>query len=106
MSTAIKPFRISVGDDVLDDLRSRLRRTRWPEAELVDDWSQGAPLKWIQEVCGYWAEQYDWRRREALLNRFAQYTTEIDGIDIHFLHVRSPHPAPMAGRVRWSNSIK
>ena len=92
MSSEIKPFRFSVGDDVLDDLRSRLRRTRWPEAELVDDWSQGAPLKWIQEVCRYWAETYDWRRREALLNRFAQFTTAIDGLDIHFLHVRSPHP--------------
>src|SRR5258707_12601665 len=63
MSVEIKPFRIAVGDDVLDDLKSRLRRTRWPEAELVDDWSQGAPLQWIQEVCGYWAETYDWRRR-------------------------------------------
>ena len=92
MSAAIHPFSISVRDDVLDDLKSRLRRTRWPEAELVDDWSQGAPLNWIQEVCRYWAETYDWRRREALLNRFAQFTTAIDGLDIHFLHVRSPHP--------------
>ena len=92
MSAAIQPFRISVGDDVLDDLKSRLRNTRWPEAELVDDWSQGAPLKWIKEICRYWAEEYDWRSREARLNRFAQFTTEIDGLDIHFLHVRSPHP--------------
>ena len=92
MSAEIKPFRIAVGDDVLDDLKSRLRNTRWPEAELVDDWSQGVPLKWIKEVCRYWAEDYDWRAREALLNRFPQFTTEIDGLDIHFLHVRSPHP--------------
>ena len=91
----IKPFRISVGNDVLTDLKSRLQRTRWPEAELVDDWSQGTPLKWIKEVCQYWAEDYDWRSREALLNRFAQFTTEIDGLDIHFLHVRSPHPEAM-----------
>src|SRR5258707_8797153 len=95
MSTEIKPYRISVGDDVLDDLKSRLRKTRWPEAELVDDWSQGAPLKWIKEVCRYWAEEYDWRARETRLNRFAQFTTEIDGLDIHFLHVRSPHPEAM-----------
>jgi hypothetical protein len=61
----IKPFRIAVGDDVLNDLKSRLRNTRWPEAELVDDWSQGAPLHWIKEICRYWAEDYDWRRREA-----------------------------------------
>ncbi|MFH0300802.1 epoxide hydrolase N-terminal domain-containing protein [Bradyrhizobium sp. 31Argb] len=91
MSTAIQPYRISVGDDVLEDLKSRLRRTRWPEAELVEDWSQGAPLNWIQEVCRYWADEYDWRSREARLNRFAQFTTEIDGLGIHFLHVRSPH---------------
>ena len=95
MNTAIDPFRISVGDDVLDDLRSRLRRTRWPEAELVDDWSQGAPLKWIQDICRYWADGYDWRSREARLNRFAQFTTEIDGLGIHFVHVRSPHPEAM-----------
>ena len=70
MSRETKPFRIAVSDDVLDDLKSRLRRTRWPETELVDDWSQGVPLKWIEEVCRYWANDYDWRRREALLNRF------------------------------------
>jgi epoxide hydrolase len=95
MNTAVNPYRISIGDDVLDDLRSRLRRTRWPEAELVSDWSQGAPLNWIQEICRYWAEEYDWRHREARLNRFAQFTTEIDGLGIHFLHVRSPHPEAM-----------
>jgi pimeloyl-ACP methyl ester carboxylesterase len=95
MSSELKPFRIAVGDDVLDDLKSRLRRTRWPEAAPVDDWSQGVPLKWIEEVCRYWAEDYDWRRREALLNRFAQFTTAIDELDIHFLHVRSPHPGAM-----------
>jgi hypothetical protein len=107
MSTTVKPFRIAVGDDVLDDLKSRLRKTRWPEAELVDDWSQGTPLKWVQEVCRYWAEDYDWRRREALLNRFAQFTTEIDGLDIHFVHVRSPHPEAMPLIIThgWPGSI-
>ena len=95
MSAEIKPFRIAVGDDVLADLKFRLQRTRWPEAELVDDWSQGAPLKWIKDICGYWERQYDWRQREAQLNRFAQFTTEIDGLGIHFLHVRSPHPEAM-----------
>jgi pimeloyl-ACP methyl ester carboxylesterase len=93
--SAVSPFRIAIPDAVLDDLKSRLRNTRWPEAELVDDWSQGAPLKWIKEVCGYWAEQYDWRNREALLNRFAQFTTDIDGLGIHFINVRSPHPQAM-----------
>jgi pimeloyl-ACP methyl ester carboxylesterase len=107
MTTAIAPFRIAIGDDVLDDLRSRLRNTRWPEAEPVDDWSQGMPLKWIREMCGYWSERYDWRGREALLNRFAQFTTEIDGLSIHFLHVRSPHPEAMPLIIThgWPGSI-
>jgi epoxide hydrolase len=93
--SVVSPFRIAVPDAVLTDLKSRLRNTRWPEAELVDDWSQGAPLKWIKDVCGYWAEQYDWKKREAALNRFAQFTTDIDGLGIHFIHVRSPHPQAM-----------
>jgi epoxide hydrolase len=107
MSTAIHPYRISVGDDVVEDLKSRLRRTRWPEAELVEDWSQGAPLKWIQEVCRYWADEYDWRSREARLNRFAQFTTEIDGLGIHFLHVRSPHAnaLPLIIAHGWPGSV-
>jgi hypothetical protein len=107
MSAAIRPFRISVDDGVLDDLRSRLRRTCWPEAELVDDWSRGAPLQWIQDVCRYWADQYDWRSREARLNRFAQFTTEIDGLGIHLLHVRSPHPdaLPLVITRGWPGSV-
>ena len=107
MTGEIKPFRIAVGDDVLDDLRSRLRNTRWPEAETVHDWSQGVPLVWIREICRYWAEEYDWRKREALLNRFAQFTTAIDGLDIHFLHVRSPHPQamPLLMTHGWPGSV-
>jgi len=95
MSDLVKPFRIAIADAVLDDLRSRLRHTRWPEAELVGDWSQGVRLAWIQEVCRYWADSYDWRRREALLNRFQQFSTEIDGLDIHFVHLRSRHADAM-----------
>ena len=107
MSDAIKPFRIAVGDAVLDDLRSRLRNTRWPEAEVVDDWSQGTPLAWIKEICRYWAEEYDWRSREALLNRFEQFTTEIDGLAIHFLHRRSPYPEAMPLLIThgWPGSV-
>jgi epoxide hydrolase len=107
MSAEITPYRISVADDVLDDLRSRLRNTRWPEAELVEDWSQGAPLKWIQDICRYWAEEYDWRAREARLNRLAQFTTEIDGLDIHFMHVRSKHPnaMPLIITHGWPGSV-
>jgi epoxide hydrolase len=107
MTTAIEPFSIAIGDDVLDDLRARLRNTRWPEAEPVGDWSQGMPLKWIRDICRYWADEYDWRRREALLNRFPQFTTEIDGLSIHFLHVRSPHPQAMPLIIThgWPGSI-
>src|SRR2546430_8210103 len=92
MSAEIKPYRISIGGDVLDDLRSRLRNTRWPEAELVEDWSQGAPLKWIKDICRYWAEEYDWRAREARAHRFTQFTPRIRRPDNHFLHVPLPPP--------------
>src|SRR5262245_2525597 len=107
MLDRIEPFRIAVADDALADLKARLRNTRWPEAELVSDWSQGAPLAWIQDVCRYWAETYDWRQREARLNRFAQFKTEIDGLDIHFVHVRSPNPSAMPLIIThgWPGSI-
>ena len=104
---AVHPFRIDVADEVLDDLRRRLAQTRWPEAELVDDWSQGAPLAWIQDMCNYWADGYDWRSREARLNRFDQFTSTIDGLGIHFIHQRSPHPAakPLVITHGWPGSI-
>jgi len=88
----ITPFTIDVPDELLADLRRRLHATRWPEAELVDDWSQGTPLSYVQDVCRYWADEYNWRAREAALNRFDQFTTVIDGLDLHFIHARSPHP--------------
>jgi hypothetical protein len=87
----VEPFRIAVPDDDLVDLRDRLHRTRWPERECVNDWSQGIPLAYTRELAGYWADVYDWRAREAALNRFDQFMTEIDGLDIHFIHQRSPH---------------
>ncbi|MBL8349451.1 MAG: epoxide hydrolase [Burkholderiaceae bacterium] len=107
MSTEIQPFRIAVADSVLDDLRARLGHTRWPEAEPVDDWSQGVPLAWIRDICRYWAEDYDWRSREASMNRFDQFTTLIDGLAIHFLHVRSPHPdaMPLLMTHGWPGSV-
>ncbi len=105
--TEIRPFRIDVPDSVLEDLRDRLARTRWPEAELVDDWTQGIPLSYVREVCAYWADGYDWRAREAALNRFDQFVTEIDGVDIHFVHQRSPHPGamPLVITHGWPGSI-
>ena len=95
MTESVQPFQIAVPEAVLDDLRARLRRTRWPEAELVADWSQGVPLAWMQDICRYWAGDYDWRARERLLNRFNQFTTPIDALDVHFVHVRSPHANAM-----------
>src|ERR1700761_6028064 len=86
----IVPVRIDVPDADLAGLRDRLRRTRWPDRETVGDWSQGAPLGWVQELCRYWASGYDWRARETRLNRFPQFRTAVDGLGLHFLHVRSP----------------
>jgi pimeloyl-ACP methyl ester carboxylesterase len=107
VSDAVTPFRIAASDAQLDDLRRRLRATRWPEREAVDDWSQGAPLAYVQEVCAYWAEKYDWRKREARINAFPQFKTPIDGLGIHFLHVRSPHPnaLPLLITHGWPGSI-
>lgn len=107
MPVSIEPFKIAVPDDVLEDLQARLANTRWPEAELVDDWSQGVPLSYVQEVCEYWATSYDWRARERALNRFDQFTTEIDGLDVHFIHMRSPHPdaMPLIITHGWPGSI-
>ncbi|MCV7280680.1 alpha/beta fold hydrolase [Mycolicibacterium flavescens] len=104
---AVTPFRIDVPDSDLEDLQARLRRTRWPEAECVDDWSQGIPLSYTRELAQYWADEYDWRTREAALNRFDQYTTEIDGLDIHFIHQRSsaPDAFPLVITHGWPGSV-
>ena len=105
--TEVRPFRIAVPDDVLADLRRRLAATRWPEPECVDDWSQGMPLSYTRELAAYWAEGYDWRSRESALNRFDQFTTEIDGLDIHFIHQRSPHADafPLIITHGWPGSV-
>jgi pimeloyl-ACP methyl ester carboxylesterase len=106
-SDAITPFRIEASEEDLEDLRRRLRSTRWPDRETVDDWSQGIPLAYVQEVCAYWAEKYDWRAREALLNELPQFRTEIDGCGIHFVHARSPHEnaLPLVISHGWPGSI-
>jgi pimeloyl-ACP methyl ester carboxylesterase len=107
MSDRVQPFRIAASDEQLDDLRRRLRATRFPERECVDDWSQGIPLAYVQDLCGYWAEKYDWRAREARLNRFPQFTTEIDGLSVHFIHARSRHEnaMPLVISHGWPGSI-
>ncbi len=107
MSEQIAPFRIEIPEADLEDLRQRLRLTRWPEPETVDDWSQGVPLVYVRELCNYWLESYDWRACEASLNRFPQFRTEVDGVDIHFLHVASPQPGalPLVMTHGWPGSV-
>jgi epoxide hydrolase len=90
------PFHVEVPEAELIDLRARLERTRWPEREPVDDWSQGVPLAYLQELCDHWAHRYDWRTTEARLNALPQLRTEIDGLGIHFIHVRSRSPDALA----------
>jgi pimeloyl-ACP methyl ester carboxylesterase len=104
---SIEPFRIDVPEEDLVDLRDRLARTRWPEAETVDDWSQGIPLAYVRELCDYWATKYDWRATESRLNGFDQFRTELDGLGIHFLHVRSPEPDafPLVITHGWPGSV-
>jgi len=103
----VEPFRIDVPEAELDDLRQRLNAARWPERETVDDWSQGVPLEYMKELCAHWASGYDWRATEARLNALPQFRTDIDGLGIHLLHVRSPHPdaLPLVMTHGWPGSI-
>ena len=107
MTSEMTPFRIEIPESELDELRHRLRRTRWPERETVDDWSQGIPVDFTQALCHYWADSYDWRATEARLNRLPQFRTEIDGLGFHFLDVRSPEPDafPLVLTHGWPGSI-
>jgi pimeloyl-ACP methyl ester carboxylesterase len=107
VSDAVTPFRIAVPEADLVDLRERLRRTRWPEPETVEGWSQGVPLAYLQDLCAHWADGYDWRATEAGLNSFPQFRSEIDGLGIHFLHVRSAHPdaMPLVLTHGWPGSV-
>jgi len=90
--TDIRPFHLAVPQSDLDDLARRLAAVRWPEAETVDDWSQGVPLAAMRELVAYWREGYDWRACEARPNALGQFKTETDGLDDPLLHTRSPHP--------------
>src|SRR5215218_1498442 len=104
---AVRPFRIDVPEEDLVDLRRRIADTQWPEKETVADQSQGVPLAMIQELARYWATDYDWRKCEATLNALPQFITEIDGLDIHFIHVRSRHEdaLPLIVNHGWPGSI-
>src|SRR6202453_5263665 len=104
---AIRPFRIAIPEDALVDLRRRIVGTRWPERETVADQSQGVQLATLQELAGYWATDYDWREIETRLNALPQFITEIDGLDIHFIHVRSnqANALPLIVTHGWPGSI-
>jgi pimeloyl-ACP methyl ester carboxylesterase len=104
---AIRPFRINFSDEALVDLRRRLAATRWPEKETVADESQGVPLATMQELVRHWQTDYDWRKVEARLNALPQFITEIDGLDIHFIHVRSKHQnaLPLIVTHGWPGSV-
>ena len=105
--TEIRPFNIDVTDEMLDDLRRRIGETRWPTRELVADRSQGVQLATLQELAHYWTNGYDWRRCEARLNALPQFTTEIDGVEIHFIHVKSRHEnaLPLIMTHGWPGSV-
>jgi pimeloyl-ACP methyl ester carboxylesterase len=105
--TAIRPFHVNVPEAELTELRRRINATRWPERETVTDASQGVQLATIQELARYWATEYDWRKCEAKLNALPQFITEIDGLDIHFIHVRSEHEdaLPLIVTHGWPGSI-
>ena len=107
MSGQLTEFHVEIPENELRDLRERLERTRWPEEATVEDWSQGVPRAYLRDLCGYWAQSYDWRATETRLNALPQFRTLIDGLGIYFLHVRSPHvdALPLIITHGWPGSI-
>jgi pimeloyl-ACP methyl ester carboxylesterase len=106
-ATEIRPFQLEIPDEQLVDLLRRIGGTRWPSSELVDDRSQGVQLATMRELARYWSDDYDWRKCEARLNALPQFTTQIDGLDIHFIHVKSPHEdaLPLIMTHGWPGSV-
>ncbi len=105
--TTVRPFRIDIPAEALDDMRRRISATRWPERETITDDSQGVRLATMRELARYWGEKHDWRTTEATLNALPQFVTEIDGLDIHFIHVRSRHEdaLPLIITHGWPGSV-
>src|SRR6476620_6880935 len=106
-ATEIRSFHFEISEEQIDDLRRRIAATRWPSKELVDDRSQGVQLATMQELARYWAEDYDFGKLEARLNELPQFTTEIDGVEIHFIHVKSEHEdaLPLIMTHGWPGSV-
>src|SRR5262245_35163910 len=104
---AVRPFRVNISEEALTDLRRRIAATHWPSKELVEDRSQGVQLATLRELAHYWTTDYDWRTCEARLNALPQFTTEIDGVDIHFIHVMSRHESalPLIMTHGWPGSV-
>src|SRR5690349_1519905 len=106
-TTAIRPFTVEFSQEQIDDARRRVAATRFPSRELVQDRSQGVQLETLQALARYWSDEYDWRSVERRLNALPQFTTEIDGVDIHFIHVRSRHEnaMPLIMTHGWPGSV-
>src|SRR5918911_1635608 len=106
-ATDVRPFQVEVPEEQIDDLRRRIAATRWPSKELVEDRSQGVQLATMQELARYWTSDYDFGRLESRLNALPQFTTEIDGVEIHFIHVRSQHEdaLPLIMTHGWPGSV-
>jgi Epoxide hydrolase N terminus len=106
-SGLVRPFRVAISDSEIADLKQRLARTRWPDPETVPDWSQGVRVENAKSLVTYWEREYDWRRFESELNRFPQFLTTIDGLDIHFIYVKSKNPdaMPLILTHGWPGSI-
>ena len=102
-----KPFRANINQDVLDDLQDRLKRTRWPDEIPGSGWDYGSNLAYVKELVDYWIEEFDWREQEAKINRYSQFITEVDGLDIHYIHERGrgPDPLPLLLIHGWPGSI-
>ena len=104
---AVEPFKIQVPDSVLDDLKSRLERTRWPEELPGTDWDYGSNLGYVKELVEYWRTKFDWRGQENLINSFSHFKTDVDGLGIHFIHEKGKGPSPMPPVIthRWPGTF-
>ncbi len=106
-ASSVRPFSLNIDQQVLDDLAQRLAMTRWPDRETPTDWSQGLPLDYAKQLASYWQHDYQWRDREAYFNQFPQFITELDGLDIHFIHMQSPeaNARPLLMTHGWPGSV-